>query len=72
MSLGLAAKNCHIFSRFRTLHFLNYHYFLTDSQDHLPYHWINHKIGVLKHFNKFHRKTPVLESLFNKVVGLKA
>ena len=26
---------------------------------------------VLKKFRKFHRKTPVLESLFNKVEGLK-
>ena len=25
-----------------------------------------------KKIRKFHRKTPVLESLFNKVVGLKA
>ena len=30
------------------------------------------KIGVLKHFSKFHRKTPVLESLLNKVAGRKA
>ena len=29
------------------------------------------KIGVLKFFCKFHRKVPVLESLFNKVAGLK-
>ena len=28
------------------------------------------KIGVFKIFYKFHRKTPVLESLFNKVAGL--
>ena len=28
-------------------------------------------IGVLKNFN-IHRKIPVLESLFNKVLGLKA
>ena len=30
------------------------------------------KIGVLKNFGKFHRKTPVLESLFNKVAGFQA
>ena len=30
------------------------------------------KIGVLKNFAKFHKTTPVLESLFNKVAGLKA
>ena len=29
------------------------------------------KIGVLKFFCKFRRKVPVLESLFNKVAGLK-
>ena len=29
------------------------------------------KLGVLKNFAKFHRKTPVLESLFNKVPNLK-
>ena len=28
------------------------------------------KIGVLKKFRNIHRKTPVLESLFNKVTGL--
>ena len=28
------------------------------------------KKDVLKNFLKFHRKTPVLESLFNKVAGL--
>ena len=28
------------------------------------------KIGLLKVFCKIHRKTPVLESLFNKVTGL--
>ena len=28
------------------------------------------KIGVSKNFGKSHRKTPVLESLFNKVAGL--
>ena len=28
------------------------------------------KIGVLKIFRNIHRKTPALESLFNKVVGL--
>ena len=28
------------------------------------------KIDVLKNFAKFHRKTPVLQSLFDKVVGL--
>ena len=28
------------------------------------------KIGLLKIFCKIHRKTPVLESLFNKVTGL--
>ena len=27
------------------------------------------KIGVLKNFHKCHRKTPVLEYLFNKVTG---
>ena len=30
------------------------------------------KIGVFKNFRKFHKKTPVLESLFNKAAGLKA
>ena len=30
------------------------------------------KNGVLKDFRKFHRKTPVLESVFNKVADLKA
>ena len=30
------------------------------------------KIGVLKNFRKFHRKTPVLELLFNDVAGPKA
>ena len=30
------------------------------------------KIGVIKIFCKIHRKTPVLESLFDKVAGLKA
>ena len=30
------------------------------------------KIGVEKKFRRFHRKTPVLESLFNKVAGLQA
>ena len=30
------------------------------------------KICILKNFYKVHRKTPVLESLFDKVVGLKA
>ena len=30
------------------------------------------KIGILRNFEKFHRKTPVLESLFNKVKGLEA
>ena len=29
------------------------------------------KISVLKNFCKFYRKAPVLESLFNKVEGLK-
>ena len=29
------------------------------------------KLDVLKNFCKFHRKTPVLETLFNKVAGLK-
>ena len=29
------------------------------------------KIGVLKNF-AIHRKTPVLEAVFNKVAGLKA
>ena len=29
------------------------------------------KRGVLKKFAKFHRKTSVLESLFNKVAGLR-
>ena len=29
-------------------------------------------IGVLKTFHNIHRKAPVLESLFNKVAGLKA
>ena len=29
------------------------------------------KIGVSKNFGKSHRKTPVLESLFNKVAGLR-
>ena len=28
------------------------------------------KVGVLKKFRKFHRQTPVLDSLFNKVAGL--
>ena len=27
-------------------------------------------VGVLKKFRKFHRQTPVLDSLFNKVAGL--
>ena len=30
------------------------------------------KKGDLKKFRKFHRKTPVLESLFNKVAALQA
>ena len=30
------------------------------------------KIGVLKNFVIFHRKTPVLECLFNKVASLQA
>ena len=30
------------------------------------------KIGVLQKFHKVHRKTPVLDSLFSKVSGLKA
>ena len=30
------------------------------------------KKGVLKYFAKFPRKTPVLESLFNKIAGLEA
>ena len=30
------------------------------------------KMGVLKNFGKFHRKTHELESLLNKVAGLKA
>ena len=30
------------------------------------------KRGVVKKFRKFHRKTPALESLFNKVVGPQA
>ena len=30
------------------------------------------KKGVLKYFAKFPRKTPVLESLFNKIAGLAA
>ena len=30
------------------------------------------KIGVLKKIRSIHRKTRVLESLFNKVAGLKA
>ena len=30
------------------------------------------KIGVLKNFANIHRKTTVLESLFNKVAGRKA
>ena len=30
------------------------------------------KKGVLKKFHNIHRKTPVLESLFSKVAGLKA
>ena len=30
------------------------------------------KIGALKKFRNIHRKTPVLESLFNKFAGLKA
>ena len=29
------------------------------------------KMGVFKKFSNIHRKTPVLESLFNKVAGLK-
>ena len=29
------------------------------------------KIGVLKNFCKFRKKTPVLEHLFNKVLGLR-
>ena len=29
------------------------------------------KKDVLKHFENFHTKTPVLESLFNKAAGLK-
>ena len=29
------------------------------------------KIGALENFTNFHRKTPVLESHFNKVPGLK-
>ena len=29
------------------------------------------KIGVLKKFRKFHRKTPTLGSLFTKVAGVK-
>ena len=29
-----------------------------------------YKIGVLKFFFKIHKKTPVLESLFNKVTDL--
>ena len=29
------------------------------------------KIGVLKNFGIFSKKTPVLESLFNKVAGLR-
>ena len=29
------------------------------------------KIGILKQFRKFHRKIPVLESLFNKVTDLR-
>ena len=28
------------------------------------------KVRVLKNFREFHRKTPVLESLFNKLAGL--
>ena len=30
------------------------------------------KIGTLKNFANFHKKTLVLESLFNKVAGLRA
>ena len=30
------------------------------------------KIGVLKKIRNIHRKTPVLEFLFNKVAGLQA
>ena len=35
-----------------------------------PSHLLFHKKGSSKNFLKFHRKTPVLESLFNKVAGL--
>ena len=30
------------------------------------------KISVLKKFHNIHKKLPVLESVFNKVAGLKA
>ena len=30
-----------------------------------------YQIGVLENFCKIHRKTSVLESLFNKIAGLK-
>ena len=29
-----------------------------------------HKIGILKNVRNIHKKTPVLESLFNKIAGL--
>ena len=32
---------------------------------------VDYKKGVLKKFRKIHGKTPVLESLYNKVAGLR-
>ena len=71
-----------IFKGYPKIIFLLFQFLLTDFRKEKIYLISNFlrssrsqifcKIGVLKKLHKIHRKTPLLESVFNKVAGLKA